>query len=233
MHLRQLRTGFAATDRRSRPADSQKILATGYGAPVGGDDRIDLTNPARLDVVAAALAVVLVGGFFLDLWAHNHGRVDETFMTPWHAFLYAGAGLFGAALLDVARRNHRQGMPLSQALPPGYGLSFVGAGLFLVAGLVDLVWHEVSGFEVDTEALLSSPHLLLASSGVFMVAGPLRSAWSQGTPTRFPRWSAPWVLPLAMLFSILTAFTAYAHPAIDIWPATVADSSAGRSALLL
>ena len=53
-----------------------------------------------------------------------------------------------------------------------------------------------------------------------------------GIPARFPGWLT-WVLPLTMLLSILTAFTSYAHPAIDTWPAPVPDSIAQRSALLL
>lgn len=178
------------------------------------------------------LAVVLVGGLFLDLWAHSHGRVDETFFTPWHAILYAGAGLHGGVLLAFALRGRRQGLPLRRSLPPGYGLSLIGAVLFLIAGIIDLGWHEVFGFEDGTEALLSPSHLLLATSGVFMVSGPLRSAWAGGVPSRFPGW-LPWGLALTMLLSIITSFTEYAHPAIDTWPAATPTSFADRSSLLL
>ena len=55
-------------------------------------------------------------------------------------------------------------------------MSFLGAVLFVVAGVLDLAWHELFGFEVDVEALLSPTHLLLAASGLLMIGGPIRSA---------------------------------------------------------
>ncbi|HKY46400.1 MAG TPA: hypothetical protein VJQ79_00320 [Acidimicrobiia bacterium] len=189
-------------------------------------------RPGPLDVVMGVLAVVLVGGFFVDLWAHSHGRVDETFFTPWHGILYAGALLHGLVLLRVALQGRKQGLGLRRSLPSGYGLSLAGAGLFLVAGVFDLAWHEAFGFEDGTEALLSPSHLLLATSGIFMVAGPVRAAWAKGVPTRFPGW-LPWVFALTMLLSIVTSFTEYAHPAIDTWPASTPPPGAEQSALLV
>ena len=200
-------------------------------APEYGTD-LASPRPSRLDVVMGIMSVVLVGGFFIDLWAHSHGRVDESFFTPWHAILYAGALLHGVVLLPVAVRGRSQGLPLRQALPRGYGLSLVGAGLFLVAGVIDLGWHIAFGFEDGTEALLSPSHLLLATSGIFMVSGPVRSAWAKGVPDRFPGW-LPWVFALTMLFSILTSFTEYAHPAIDTLPAATLAGGAEQSTLLL
>jgi hypothetical protein len=40
------------------------------------------------DWAVTALSVWVVAGLYLDGWAHNHGKVDETFFTPWHAVLY-------------------------------------------------------------------------------------------------------------------------------------------------
>jgi TolB protein len=111
-------------------------------------------------------------------------------------------------------------------------LSLVGAALFFIAGIIDLGWHEVFGFEVGTDALFSPSHLLLATSGIFMVSGPIRSAWSKGVPQQFPGW-LPWVFALTMSLSILTSFTEYAHPAIDTWPGATPVSLADRSSLLL
>ena len=56
---------------------------------------------ARFDWVATVLAAIFTGGVFLDGWAHTHGRVDDTFFTPWHAVLYAG--FLAMALLLVGR----------------------------------------------------------------------------------------------------------------------------------
>lgn len=91
-------------------------------------------------------------------------------------------------------------------LPHGYGLSLIGAGLFLAAGLADLVWHELFGIENDVDALLSPTHLALATSGIMMVFGPVRSAWAKGPPTNFPGW-LPWVAAITMGLAILGAFT--------------------------
>ncbi|MDP9494643.1 MAG: hypothetical protein M3P87_05320 [Actinomycetota bacterium] len=189
-------------------------------------------NPSRLDVVMGAFSVLLVGGFFIDLWAHSHGRVDDTFFTPWHGLLYASAGLFGGVLLGLALKARRGGARPSESLPPGYGLSLIGAGLFLAAGVGDLLWHEIFGIEADIDALLSPTHLALATSGIMMVFGPVRSAWAKGQPTAFPGW-LPWVGGLTMGLAILGAFTEYAHPAIDTWPEKVEGADAGRSFLLL
>ncbi len=189
-------------------------------------------NPSRLDVAMSVFSVLLVVGFFIDLWAHSHGRVDESFFTPWHAMLYAAAGLFGGVLLAIWLRNRRDGAGVRSALPAGYGLSLIGAGLFLAAGLGDLVWHAVFGIEEDVDALLSPTHLALATSGIMMVFGPVRSAWSKGQPVSFPRW-LPWVAAMAMALGILSAFTQYAHPAVDAWPEAVETGDTGRSELLM
>ena len=42
------------------------------------------------DWVMAVLSAWLLGGAFVDGWAHTHGKVDTTFFTPWHAAFYTG-----------------------------------------------------------------------------------------------------------------------------------------------
>src|SRR5262245_30599265 len=36
---------------------------------------------ARFDWLAVALSAWVIGGAYLDGWAHNHGRVDDVFFT--------------------------------------------------------------------------------------------------------------------------------------------------------
>lgn len=189
-------------------------------------------NPSRLDVVMGILSVLLVGGFFIDLWAHSHGRVDESFFTPWHAILYAAAGLFGGVLLALTLSRRREVATIREAVPQGYEYSLLGAGLFLVAGLGDLVWHELFGIEENVDALLSPTHLALATSGVMMVFGPVRSAWRKGAPSAFPRW-LPWVAAMTMGLAIISAFTEYAHPGIDTWPEAIENLDTARSDLVM
>src|SRR5689334_22007773 len=122
------------------------------------------------------LSAWLVGGVFLDGWAHNHGKVDDVFFTPWHAVLYSGALAIMLFLSASYGRNLVRGQAWQHLLPAGYGLSLAGAILFLVGGALDLVWHELFGTEVNIEALLSPTHLLLCASAILMIGGPLRAA---------------------------------------------------------
>lgn len=168
----------------------------------------------RFDWIAAGLSAWVIGGLYLDGWAHSHGKVDDVFFTPWHAILYSGVlALFIFLFLNQAR-NVSQGYSLRRALPPGYFLSLIGIAFFLLGGALDFLWHTLFGVEVDIEALLSPTHLLLATSGVLMVSGPIRSAWSRPSPAEARGWRAlgPLVLSTMLLLSILTFFTQFAHP---------------------
>src|SRR5438445_1003143 len=147
----------------------------------------DLSRSTRLagarPLPAGALAWLVVfasawfvGGVFLDGWAHNHGKVDNTFFTPWHAVLYSGYGALAGVLLAALARNHATGLAWRVALPEGYRPSLLGALVFAVAGLGDMIWHTLFGIEVGTAALLSPTHLMLATGGALMVSGPLRQA---------------------------------------------------------
>jgi Tol biopolymer transport system component len=184
------------------------------------------TTSSRLDWILAVLSVWLVGGFYVDLWAHAHGRVDDTFFTPWHGLLYLAAAAFVVVLGGVAILGRRRRVPVRDMLPGPYLVSLVGALLFGASGALDLAWHTVFGFEVDVEALLSPTHLLLAASGLLMIGGPLRSASSRLAATRADarswRLAGPFVIPLAMAFAILIAFTQYANPIVDVWASNAA-----------
>ena len=80
------------------------------------------------DWVFTLLSAWLVGGVFLDGWAHNHGRVDDVFFTPWHAVLYTGALAIMVFLSTAYARNLMHGYSWPRLLPSGYGWSLAGAG---------------------------------------------------------------------------------------------------------
>jgi Tol biopolymer transport system component len=168
----------------------------------------------RFDWIAALISSWLIGGLFLDGWAHNHGRVDDTFFTPWHAVLYSGAAALIAFLAVSQWRNINKGHQWRFALPLGYMPSLVGAVLFVVGGGFDLIWHTLFGLEVNIETLLSPTHLVLASSGALMITGPVRSAWNAYNAGQSWGWRklGPAVLCMALLLSVLTFFTNFANP---------------------
>ena len=164
------------------------------------------------------LAVLFTGGLFLDGWAHTHGRVDDTFFTPWHAALYGG--FFAMALLLVGRAAWgvaRDSLPWRHAMPDGYGPALVGVALWIVGGPFDALWHEMFGFEANVEALMSPAHAVLALGIGLMASGPLRAALRH--PQRGGWRDATMILSLALLVSILTFFTQIGHPVSNLWAA--------------
>jgi len=91
-----------------------------------------------------------------------------------------------------------------------------------VAGIGDLVWHTLFGFEVNLETVLSPTHLLLAFSGILIMGGPLRATLRRpsiplegsfsGTLVQGWKTLLPMLLSLTALLSVFTFFTEFAHP---------------------
>ena len=180
----------------------------------------------RFEWTVVALCTWLMAGAYLDAWAHRHLARLESFFTPWHSVLYSGIFAILIFLGTRALRNQARGHRLDQALPAGYNLSLIGAALFGVAGVIDMIWHLRFGIEVNLAALISPPHLLLMLAGTLIVAGPLRAAW------RRPVSKAPWtaVISASLLLSMLTFFNQFDEPLVNPYaatasatPATIAD----------
>jgi hypothetical protein len=156
----------------------------------------------------------LMVGISLDGWAHNHIPALETFFTPWHGVLYSGYLATAVFLLVVLVRNLPRGYAWQQALPAGYGLSLLGAGIFAVGGVLDLIWHTLFGIEKNVEALLSPTHLMLALGAVLIVSGPFRAGWrrSSADTVEDGKRLFPMLLSLAYVLAIFTFFTQFANP---------------------
>lgn len=167
------------------------------------------------------LAMLNVGGVVLDIWAHNHGRVDQSFFTPWHAVLYGSMAVTGFFLGSIALLNLRLCYDWRRSLPPGYLLSFCGVLLFAIGGVLDLIWHTIFGIEVSTEALLSPTHLILLTAGLLIVSGPLRAAWLVLSPAAARGWGTlgPMLLGAASVVTLLGMFTQFASPMLDTFAA--------------
>ena len=170
----------------------------------------------RFDWLYIALSTLLIGGVFLDGWAHNHGKVDQSFFTPWHAVLYSGFAILAAFLAWTLFNNHRKGYAWRKAIAPGYGASAVGAAIFAIAGVGDLLWHTLFGIEKGIEGEISPSHLALALGAFLILSGPLRAAWRQRNPDAAQRWRTllPPLLSLTYIFSLLVFFTQFADPII-------------------
>lgn len=188
----------------------------------------------RFDRLMSLLSCWFIGGLFIDGWAHTHGKVDNTFFTPWHAVLYSGYFSMAIALLIVTVLNHQRGFQWIRSIPRGYELSLLGVPLFTLAGGGDLLWHTLFGFEVGIEPLLSPTHLLLAFSASLMMSGPLRAAWNRVGKEQLSGWVGlqPMLFSLTAFLALLTFFTSFAHPVVDSYLVTniVSDGSKSRAA---
>ena len=158
---------------------------------------------------ALALGVWVLLGAIVDIHAHNHGQVDETFFTPFHLLMYSGVAANGLFYVVMQYRYVARGHRLLQALPRAYLLSFGGVLLFGVGGVVDLIWHEIFGFESGIDALVSPSHLLLVLSGLLFMSGPLRSTLAQGAAGQGWKALFPPLTAGLMALTLATLFTGF------------------------
>jgi hypothetical protein len=179
------------------------------------------------DLAAALLATWVVGGLFLDGWAHVNRPGLETFFTPWHGVFYSG---FVAATVVMARlvRRHQRGRFDPARVPAGYGLGLVGVGLFVAGAVADGTWHTLFGVEVGVAALLSPSHLLLLTGGLLMLTSPLRAAWSSpDLPASSPPVALlPALWATTMTTAVVLFFFQYLSAFVSRAP-SVPDASAG------
>lgn len=183
------------------------------------------------DLAVSGLAVGMLVGAVVDGWAHTHlPSALETVLTPWHAIVYTSFALLAAVVAGdtvvtarartvvVSGQTIRVTLGrLASFIAPGYGVTVVGAVVFVVAGLADTTWHVVFGLEANAEALVSPTHLLLGVGAGLIAIGPVRSAWKVGLE---PHW--PDFLPAAIAIGTLTGLAGFAthvaSPYVDPWP---------------
>jgi hypothetical protein len=180
------------------------------------------------DLAAALLGTWVVGGLFLDGWAHLNQPGLETFFSPWHGVFYLGFLVSTVVLARLVSR-HQRGRFDPALVPAGYGLGLVGVALFVAGGVADGAWHTMFGVEVGVAALLSPSHLLLLSGGLLMVTSPVRSAWSSPRlPARAP---ARALLPALWAATLTTAVVLFFFQYLSAF-VTRAPSMAGPEDLL-
>ena len=173
------------------------------------------------DLAAALLGTWVVGGLFLDGWAHVNQPGLETFFSPWHGVFYLGFVVSTVVLARVVARFQR-GRFDPALVPAGYGLGLVGVAMFVAGGVGDGVWHTMFGVETGVAALLSPSHLLLLSGGLLMVTSPVRSAWSSpDLPARAPALALlPALWATALTTAVVLFFFQYLSAYVTRAPST-------------
>ncbi len=164
-----------------------------------------------------------VAGLYLDGWAHNHNKVDNTFFTPWHAVFYSGYLVVALTLLIIIAIAQRNGTPWHTALPIPLRTAVVAAPMFALAGVSDLWWHTTYGFENGIELLLSPPHLMLAGSMFFIIGAGARL--DDGTKRGWQR--LPYIVSAGAAWSVITFMWQFNHPYGIVWPETLRAGSTG------
>lgn len=207
-------------------ATQQDVL----GVRAAPAERVNVIGGLRFDALIAALSGWLIGGAYLDGWAHSHGKVDTSFFTPWHAVLYSGYLAVAIALCAAMIINQRRGLSWGRALPNGYELSLIGVAIFGMAGAGDMLWHNAFGIEKGIEALFSPTHLLLVVGATLIVSGPARAAWQRTKTLRHDLVGfLPILISLTLFLSTLTFILQFAHPFVytDYLTGTYRPSNAG------
>ena len=198
---------------------TQELLLAGCAVDGTRDTRV-----AWFDWTMVGLCGWFAAGLYVDGWAHQHGKVDDSFFTPWHALLYSGFGAVTAFLVIMLLREHRRGQAWADSLPAGYGPSVLGAAIFLGGGVADMIWHILFGIEESVDALYSPSHLVLALGMTLIVSGPFRAAWRRSDLGSMSA-ALPMVVSLTFTLSILTFFTQIVHPLVRPRAAGIAPRS--------
>ena len=140
----------------------------------------------------------MVGGLFLDGWAHVANK-PETFFSPWHFILYSG---FGAAVVYFLFRER----VLKRTSTPDR-LTMAGLIVFVAAAIGDGAWHEIFGIEGDLERLLSPTHFGLMIGGLLMLGIGYRSASKAEPPEE--RASVALIVTMTLAAALSMFFTQY------------------------
>lgn len=170
----------------------------------------------RFDWLLAASCTWLVGGLFIDGWAHFHlASSTESFFTPWHALLYSGVLACAGLLVSAILTSPHRAQPLWRRVPAGYEASVIGLAVFGVGGACDMLWHVLVGVEKDIATQLSPSHLFLATGFVLIVSGPFRAAANRIALRRTTvtlKSQFPAIFSLGLVLAILTPFTKALQP---------------------
>ena len=169
------------------------------------------------DTVVVVLTLALLFGAYLTAYAYvirensvlePAGQIGTGIVIG--AWLGYTLFLFAAFAIAV-----RAGKPWNNALPDGYVGSLAASLVFGGAWIVDSAyWMPVVAPDViGLDALFTPPRLVLIAATAVMVSGPLRAAARRGETIATVRT----LVSAALLLSVFTFATQFAHPLIDPW----------------
>jgi hypothetical protein len=135
-----------------------------------GTERIVLGDVELLVLIACNLVTTI--GLAGDIARHhdNPGNLGNDFLSSWHLVLYGGVTSVGV-WLGVGAIRHGLGFLWSAAA------TTIGFALLALGGVVDAAWHARFGVEVEVEALVSPPHLLVFAGLIFLLTSPILVIW--------------------------------------------------------
>ena len=188
-------------------------------------------------VVATAGGILQIGGASWDITSHIL-RQPETFFTPSHTVLYAGAGLTTiAAIIGIVISLKNKEEIHSKSFYTAFKLLIIGAAIQLISGPGDFVWHSVFG----VDSLMSPPHLALATGilinsiaaviGLARILPHMQSKKNQITIVRaalVPAFAALWFSSIWYIFMFVLPLSNGQHfnfnpdPAAGVVIATIA-----------
>ena len=170
---------------------------------------------SSFNFISTFLNLWLLGGLYLDGWAHEHIKEINTFFTPWHGLYYLGFFLVSTNILLFFSLRYLKNRKLSSLYHPQYWPALLGVIVFSISGFGDIVWHEFYGFETSIEALVSPTHLGLYLGMFLIFVCPFYSLISQHPQPKSLKYSSSLVLSIAIVFSYMTFLTQYANPLIS------------------
>jgi hypothetical protein len=172
-----------------------------------------------IDSVVVVLATIFVLGAYVTAYAYVHdpGRILEPAERAGQTTVTAAWAALTLFLFVVFAIGLRAGRQWNRALPDGQTGTFAAALIFGAAWIVDSAfWSQLFGTgAVGLESLFTPPHLVEMAAAAVIVSGPLRAATRRGETVAGP----VTLTSAALLLSVLTFATQFAHPLIDPWPA--------------
>src|SRR5438477_337285 len=178
-----------------------------------------LEDPRAVDSVVVVLATWFLLGGYVTAYAYVHvqGQVLQPAAQAGQTVVAAAWSLLTLYLFAGFATGLRAGRVWNRALPDGQTGTFAAALVFGAALIVDN-WFYSPLFGTDSvglDTLFTAPHLVEMAAVAVIVSGPLRAASRRGETHASP----VTLTSAALLLSVVTFATQFAHPLIDPWAA--------------